>query len=84
MRITESGYETHYRQEVISQFSNLIYTRVSQAIVRLTQSGYKTHYRQEVDWKYSVSSQIYSSQSCYCENNMTDLKYTVSAQIFEK
>ena len=61
MRITESGYKTHYRQEVDCKYSvsaQIIYTRISHAIVRITGSGYETHYRQEVDWKYSVSAQI--------------------------
>ena len=44
MRIKESGYKTHCRQEVIA--------------MRITESGYKTHYRQEVDWKYLVNAQI--------------------------
>ena len=55
MRITRSGYKNHYRQEVdwniFSQCSNIIYTRVSHAIVRITESGYEPNYRQEVDWK---------------------------------
>ena len=46
------------RLEIFSQCSNLIYIRVSHAIVRVTGSGYETHYRQEVDWKYSASVQI--------------------------
>ena len=39
--------------------------------MRITESGYKTHCRQVVDWKYSATAQIYiySSQSCYCQNN---------------
>ena len=61
MRITESGYKTHYRQEVDWKYSvsaRIIYTRINHAIVRITGSGYETHCRKEVDWKYSVSAQI--------------------------
>ena len=62
MRITESGYKTHYKQEVDWKYSVsaqiYIYTRISHAIVRITGSGFETHYRQKVDWKYSVSAQI--------------------------
>ena len=46
MTITESGYETSHRQEVISLCSNLIYLEV--IAMRITECGNESHYRHEV------------------------------------